>query len=97
MAWNKPLVVLTGKRTASGAEIVCAAIQDYKRGLIVGDDSTYGLGLIRTQVAVADKMGFLMVTTAQFYRSNGEGFQQRGAKLTCRGNVYLEVENPDRS
>jgi carboxyl-terminal processing protease len=80
MAWQKPLVVLTGRHTASGAEIVCAAVQDYKRGLVVGDDSTYGLGLIRTPVDLPDQMGFVMVTTGQFYRVSGEGFQQRGVK-----------------
>jgi carboxyl-terminal processing protease len=80
MAWQKPLVVLVGRQTASGAEIVCAAVQDYKRGLIVGDDSTFGLGLIRTTLNVPGDMGILNVTTAQFYRVTGEGFQQRGVK-----------------
>jgi carboxyl-terminal processing protease len=101
MAWNRPLVVLTGRQTASGAEIVCAAIQDYKRGLIVGDDSTYGLGLIRRPFDVAANMGFLMVTTEQFYRVNGDGFQQRGVKpdvlVPSADTIYSRAESSGAS
>jgi carboxyl-terminal processing protease len=78
MAWTKPLVVLVGRGTGSGAEFVCAAIQDAKRGLVVGDDTTAGAGLIRTPTDVGDKLGSLMVTTNQFFRVTGEGIQQRG-------------------
>ena len=79
-AWSKPLVVLTGRHTAAGAEIICAAVQDYKRGLIVGDESTYGLGLLRSQLDVGSTTGFLTVSTAQLYRVNGDAFQLKGVK-----------------
>ena len=80
MAWDKPLAVLTGRTTAAGAEMVCAAIQDYKRGIVVGDDATYGMGSVRTETNLQDNLGFISVTTQQFYRINGEGVHLRGVK-----------------
>lgn len=80
IAWHGPLVVLTGRQTGSGAEIVAAAIQDYRRGLIVGDDSTAGMGLIANVVTVANDLGYVMVTTEQFFRVSGEAIHQVGLK-----------------
>ena len=86
-AWDKPLVVLANRRTASGAEIVCGAIQDYGRGLIVGQESTYGDGKVSRIVALSDRLakgdapadlGKLKYTDRQFYLPNGESPQQRG-------------------
>lgn len=78
MAWTKPVVVVVGRNTGSGAEIVCGAIQDYQRGLVIGDDATFGRGLIGTQVDLPQDGGMMQVTTAQFYRVSGDGIQQRG-------------------
>ena len=87
VAWNKPLVVLTSRQTASGCEIFCGAIQDYNRGLIVGDDSTFGLGTLQRLYDVSEELfkvpnrpdlGKLRLTNAQFYRPNGDSTQNRG-------------------
>ncbi|MEX1042265.1 MAG: carboxy terminal-processing peptidase [Pirellulaceae bacterium] len=90
MHWSGPLVVLTSKLSASASEILAGAIQDYKRGLVVGDDATHGKGTVQTlldlgreEMAGANpvnppKLGALKITLQQFYRPNGESTQQRG-------------------
>lgn len=78
MLWNKPLVVLVSRATASGAEILSAAVQDYRRGLIIGDDITNGHGLIGTLNDLPENTGMLKVTTGRFYRVNGTGIQKLG-------------------
>ena len=88
MAWKKPLVVLTSKFSASASEILAGAIQDYGRGLVVGDTTTHGKGTVQslrnlseilTRVAnVPSEHGALKITTAQFYRPNGDSTQKRG-------------------
>ena len=88
MAWKKPLVVLTSKFSASASEILAGAIQDYGRGLVVGDTTTHGKGTVQslrnlsevlTRIPnVPSKHGALKITTAQFYRPNGDSTQKRG-------------------
>ena len=48
MAWNGPLIVLTSKFSASASEILAGAIQDYGRGIIVGDETTHGKGTVQS-------------------------------------------------
>jgi carboxyl-terminal processing protease len=85
--WEGPLVVLTSKFSASASEILAAAIQDYRRGLVVGDDSTHGKGTVQSlmdlarelyQIVNAPPLGALKVTMQQFYRPNGDSTQKRG-------------------
>ncbi len=87
LAWGGPLVVLTDRVTAGGAEILAAAIHDYRRGLVVGDSSTFGVGTIADlfdvarvldRPAPAGSLGYLRVTAAKFYRVNGQSTQRRG-------------------
>ena len=88
MAWKKPLVVLTSKFSASASEILAGAIQDYGRGLVVGDTTTHGKGTVQSlrnlseilsrTPNVPSKHGALKITTAQFYRPNGDSTQKRG-------------------
>jgi len=87
IAWKGPLVVMISKFSASASEILAGAIQDYHRGLIVGDSSTHGKGTVQTMMDLGPQMfrvanppdlGSLKLTVQQFYRPNGDSTQQRG-------------------
>ncbi|HXT58805.1 MAG TPA: carboxy terminal-processing peptidase [Pirellulales bacterium] len=87
LAWDGPLVVLTSKLSASASEIFAGAIQDYRRGIIVGDKSTHGKGTVQSLYDVGEKLfglenspklGALKITMQQFYRPNGDSTQNRG-------------------
>jgi carboxyl-terminal processing protease len=84
MAWSGPLAVLVNRNSASASEIFAAAIQDYGRGLIVGENS-YGKGTVQNlvdldQVKGNEKPSFgeLKMTIAQFFRVNGGSTQLKG-------------------
>ena len=84
MAWSGPLAVLINRNSASASEIFAAAIQDYGRGLIVGENS-YGKGTVQNlvdldQVKGNEKPAFgeLKMTIAQFFRVNGGSTQLKG-------------------
>jgi carboxyl-terminal processing protease len=86
-SWDGPLVVLTSKLSASASEIFAGAIQDYQRGLIVGDKHTHGKGTVQSllnlgqqlfQMPNAPPLGALKITMQQFYRPNGDSTQNRG-------------------
>ncbi|MEP6939142.1 MAG: carboxy terminal-processing peptidase [Rudaea sp.] len=84
MAWNGPLAVLVNRNSASASEIFAAAIQDYGRGLIIGEP-TYGKGTVQNlldldQIHGNEKptYGELKMTIAQFFRVNGGSTQLRG-------------------
>ncbi len=94
-AWDGPLVVLTSKLSASASEIFAGAIQDYERGLIVGDKTTHGKGTVQSlldlghrliRLGNAPKLGALKITMQQFYRPNGDSTQNRG--------VLADIELP---
>lgn len=86
VAWDGPLGVLINRGSASASEIFAAAIQDYGRGLIMGETS-FGKGTVQTMVNL-DQMaknskpqfGELKMTVAQFFRINGGTTQLRGVK-----------------
>jgi len=88
VAWNGPLVVLVSKLSASASEIFAGAIQDYRRGLIVGDHTTHGKGTVQTMIELNrpfaflaeryPKLGSLKLTIQKFYRPSGESTQERG-------------------
>ena len=84
VAWDGPLGVLINRGSASASEIFAAAIQDYGRGLIIGEPS-FGKGTVQTvasldQIAKNPKStyGELKLTIAQFFRVNGGTTQLRG-------------------
>lgn len=79
VAYDGPLAVLVDRRSASASEIFAGAIQDYGRGVVVGEP-TFGKGTVQS-VAPLDregKLGQLKITVAQFFRVNGESTQHRG-------------------
>ncbi|WP_439101918.1 carboxy terminal-processing peptidase [Congregibacter sp.] len=73
--YDGPLVVLINRLSASASEIFAGAIQDYDRGLIVGDRS-YGKGTVQTMVPLTE--GQLKITESKFYRISGDSTQHRG-------------------
>jgi carboxyl-terminal processing protease len=84
VAWNGPLGVLINRASASASEIFAAAIQDYGRGVVIGETS-FGKGTVQTvadldQIAKNDKpeFGEIKMTIAQFFRINGGTTQLRG-------------------
>jgi len=96
--WNGPLVVLTNKFSASASEIFAGAIQDYRRGIVVGDTSTHGKGTVQSLLDLGRQLygvrntpeiGALKITQQQFYRPNGDSTQNRG--------VLADVELPSLS
>ncbi|MGI4938631.1 MAG: carboxy terminal-processing peptidase, partial [Janthinobacterium lividum] len=82
--WSGPLGVMVNRGSASASEIFAAAIQDYGRGVIIGEPS-FGKGTVQSLVNLDDmahndkpKFGELKMTIAQFFRINGGTTQLRG-------------------
>ncbi|GAB5449789.1 MAG: carboxy terminal-processing peptidase [Halioglobus sp.] len=73
--YDGPLVVLLNRLSASASEIFAGAIQDYQRGIIVGDRS-FGKGTVQTLIPLTE--GQLKVTESKFYRISGDSTQHRG-------------------
>ena len=90
VAWDGPLVVLTNKFSASASEIVAGAIQDYRRGLVIGDKATHGKGTVQSLLDLgrqlfqrlpnAPSLGAIKITMQQFYRPLGASTQLEGVK-----------------
>ncbi|TDU73106.1 carboxyl-terminal processing protease [Prosthecobacter fusiformis] len=87
--YDGPMIVLTDKTSASASEILAAALQDYRRALIVGDKSTFGKGTVQTILPVErfmpffankDRAGNLKVTIQKFYRIAGGSTQLKGVE-----------------
>ena len=95
--WEGPLVVMIDKFSASASEILAGAIQDYGRGLVIGDNHTHGKGTVQSlrdlgwefMRDASQNFGALKITMQQFYRPNGDSTQNRG--------VVSDVELPSLS
>lgn len=81
IAYDGPLIILTSKATASAAEIVAQALQDYGVAIIVGDEHTYGKGTIQSQT-VTENQGstYFKVTVGKYYTVSGKTPQIQGVK-----------------
>lgn len=94
--WDGPLVVMVNSFSASASEILAAAIQDYKRGIIIGSKQTFGKGTVQNMIDLnrfvrsseVGNLGALKTTTQKFYRINGGSTQLEG--------VRSDVVMPDR-
>ncbi|MBR4833747.1 MAG: carboxy terminal-processing peptidase [Thermoguttaceae bacterium] len=89
IVWQKPLVVLTSRLSASASEIFAGAIRDYGRGLVVGDETTHGKGSVQSMNEIssvlfnsllreAPNMGAMKVTIQGFYLPSGVSPQLQG-------------------
>ncbi len=101
VAYTGPLTVLVNETSASASEIFAAAIQDYKRGIVIGSTSTYGKGTVQRNIPLnpqsentlfggsnPDDLGTVKLTLQKFYRVNGGATQLRG--------VVPDIVLPDR-
>ncbi|HKJ18345.1 MAG TPA: carboxy terminal-processing peptidase [Xanthomonadales bacterium] len=99
MAWDGPLVVLVNRYSASASEIFAAAIQDYGRGVLVGEP-TFGKGTVQSLLDLDDyapnsdepSLGQLKLTMAQFFRVKGGSTQNKGVVPDIR---FPSVGNSD--
>ncbi len=79
--YTGPLVILTSRASASAAEIVAQALQDYGTAIIVGDDRTYGKGTIQYQtVTDTSATSFFKVTVGRYYTVSGRTTQIDGVR-----------------
>ncbi|MCX2679965.1 carboxy terminal-processing peptidase [Galbibacter sp. EGI 63066] len=87
--WDGPLVILVNELSASASEILAAAMQDYKRAIVLGSKQTYGKGTVQNVIDLNQflrgdneygDVGALKVTTQKFYRINGGSTQLEGVK-----------------
>ena len=88
ISWDGPLVILVNEISASASEIMAAAMQDYKRAIIIGGKQTYGKGTVQNVYNLnnmlrnntSGDLGALALTTQKYYRINGGSVQLEGVK-----------------
>jgi len=92
--WDGAIVVLVNEFSASASEIFAAAMQDYKRAIIIGGNQTYGKGTVQSVLPInrftkyEKDLGALKMTIQKFYRINGGSTQIEG--------VYSDISIPSR-
>jgi carboxyl-terminal processing protease len=110
LLYDGPLAVMVNEYSASASEIFAAAIQDYKRGVIIGSTSTYGKGTVQRNIELDKSLGFsdanndlgtIKLTLQKFYRINGGSTQLRGVSSdvvlpdVLEYSKIREKDNPD--
>lgn len=103
IAWDGPMIVLVDRFSASASEIFAAAIQDYGRGIVVGQQ-TYGKGSVQNlypldRYALGPDPGFgqLTVTIGKYYRVTGESTQHRGVQPDISMPTAISTEEVGES
>ncbi len=94
--WDGPLVILVNELSASASEILAAAMQDYKRAVVIGSKQTFGKGTVQNVIDLDNivrsnehgNLGAIKLTTQKFYRINGGSTQLEG--------VHSDIVVPDR-
>ncbi|SDL68198.1 carboxyl-terminal processing protease [Pedobacter sp. ok626] len=78
--YDGPLAVMVDEFSASASEIFASAIQDYRRGIVIGSTSTHGKGTVQRPYPIGDNAenGTLNLTWSQFYRVTGSSTQHKG-------------------
>ncbi len=107
ISWDGPLVILVNEISASASEIMAAAMQDYKRAIIIGGKQTYGKGTVQNVINLnnmlrsntSGDLGALALTTQKYYRINGGSVQLEGVKsdVNVPGRFsFIEVGEKDK-
>lgn len=107
IVWDGPLVILVNELSASASEILAAAMQDYKRAIVIGSKQTYGKGTVQNVLDLNrmvrnntnGDMGALKFTTQKFYRINGGSTQLEGVKsdvIVPDRYSYIDIGEKDQ-
>ncbi len=105
-AFDGPMIVLTARGSASASEIFAAALQDYGRGVIVGEKSTFGKGTVQSVLELNQylppayrsyKPGALKLTIQKFYRVSGGSTQHRGVLPDIHIPFYGDISESTES
>lgn len=109
-AFDGPLIVLTSRGSASASEIFAGAMQDYGRGVVVGEKSTFGKGTVQSVLELNSylppayrsyKPGALKLTIQKFYRVSGASTQHRGVlpdvHIPFYGDMSEQTESSQKS
>lgn len=106
--WDGPLVVLVNELSASASEILAAAMQDYKRAIVIGSKQTFGKGTVQNVIPLDNivrsnehgDLGAIKLTTQKFYRINGGSTQLEGVKsdvVVPDKYSYIDLGERDQS
>lgn len=88
---DKPLIVLVNKRTASASEIVAGALKDNCRASLVGDQATFGKGLIQSVYELSDGSG-LIVTVGKYVTPAQVDIDKHGISTNFKSIPTLEQQ-----
>ena len=106
--WDGPLVILVNELSASASEILAAAMQDYKRGIVIGSKQTFRKGTVQNVLDLGNivrsnehgDLGAIKLTTQKFYRINGGSTQLEGVKsdvVVPDKYSYIEIGERDQA
>lgn len=106
--WDGPLVILVNELSASASEILAAAMQDYKRAIVIGSRQTFGKGTVQNVIPLDNivrsnehgDLGAIKLTTQKFYRINGGSTQLEGVKsdvVVPDKYSYIDLGERDQS